>query len=49
MRPKARFIQSVVRSAAAEQVTLPWARGSRRRATLLRRSWAEANAERRFA
>ncbi len=37
MKPKARFIRSIVATARAEAVDMPWARGTRRADMIARR------------
>ena len=40
MKPKARFIQSILKTAGQNEVAMPWARGSRRAESIARRSAA---------
>ena len=37
MTPKAKFIKSITRTAAAESIPMPWERGARRAAFVARR------------
>ena len=40
MKPKSRFVKSIIATAATEEVTMPWKRGARRAAFIAKRTAA---------